>query len=182
MISYQMEIAVNNLNQIFENVSGTSFIGLDTVTQVPLSGGKSNSMQGKVYKRVLGSSVMVFQNKTGSSYERIVQRRLEQEGKDPSTFELQPRKWGQRIPNSPLIEYNGKYYIEVIFLKAGEVTYWLDGKQIDKADIIGLKENVASKDSQGSLENKVVIRSYSVDSIASIRIDHHQFNAPFVVM
>jgi len=170
---------IEQAKEIFANVNGSSFIGLDSLTQVPLFGGKRNPMQGRVTKLMTGANVMVFQNKHSSSYGDMVQRRLEREGKDPATFQLSPRAWGERIPETPFIQHekDGEmhYYLEVIFLRAGEVQYLLDGEPIAKADIVGLKETEPSEESQGGLENKVVIRSFKLASITGLRVDGHEY-------
>jgi len=157
----------------FQNVSGASFVGFDSLTEVTLTGGKKNPMQGRVTKRMVGASVMVFSNQNTNAYEAMIQRRLEQEGKDPVSFELSPRAWGTRIPNMPIVEHekNGvtTYYLEVIFLKPGKVEYRLDGAPIPQDLIEGLKEPVAGE--QGGLDNKVIIRTFAADSITEVRVD-----------
>jgi len=160
-----------------ENINGASFVGIDTHTDVALAGGKKNPMQGRVTKRMIGATVMSFQNKNFSAYEAMIQRRLVAEGKDPEKFVLGERAWGTRIPNMPIIEHfkgdETKYYLEVIFLKPGVVSYLLDGAPIAPQDIIGLKE--ASTGEQGGLENKVIIRTFAADSITELRIDGQLF-------
>lgn len=158
---------------IFKNVNGSSFIGIDTITIPVLTGGKSNPMQGLVKKIVTGSSVMVFQNKNANGYENMINKRLIQEGMEP-TFVVGPRTWGDRIPNSPFITHKDKLYLEVIFLKAGKVTYTLNDKPINKEYIMGLKES--SEANQEGLDNKVIIRTYAADSITKVRIDGQEFN------
>ena len=155
------------------NINGASFVGLDTHTDVPLTGGKKNPMQGRVTKRMVGASVMSFQNKNFSAYEAMVKRRLEAEGKQPEDFVLSERAWGVRVPNMPIVEHKGNYYLEVIFLKPGTVTYYLDGNPMDKQDIEGLKDAAAGE--QGGLENKVIIRTFAADSITELRIDGQAF-------
>jgi hypothetical protein len=163
--------------KIFDNVNGGSFVGIDTLTDVPLLGGKGNAQQGRITKRTVGNSVMVFQNKNGSSYNAMVQRRLNMEGKDPASFVLQPRTWGERIPETPFISHfkdgNTSFYLEVIFLRPGTTTYMLDGKPIAKADIVGLKPDTAGE--QGGLDNKVIIRSFKLTSIEKVRIDGMEY-------
>ena len=165
------------LSAAVTNVSGASFIGLDTLTEVKLAGGKKNPMQGRVTKRMTGASVMVFSNTKTNAYEAMVQRRLTAEGKDPATFVLGERAWGMRVPEMPIVvhEKDGdvKYYLEVIFLKAGNVEYRLDGNPIAKADIEGLVDKEAG--GQGGLENKVQIRCFAADSITEIRVDGKAF-------
>lgn len=169
---------ITKAQSIFNNVSGSSFVGIDTETEVKLKGGKSNPHLGRVKKIVTGSSVMVFQNKRINGYEAMVQRRLVAEGKNPASFELQPRKWGQRIEDSPFVEHvkDGEthYYLEVIFLKAGDVHYELDGKPIAKDDIIGMPEDKPAG-GQGGLDDKVIIRSYKLSSIRKVRIDGTEY-------
>lgn len=164
---------LNVFKKLLDTVDGAAFAGIDTQTAVKLKGGKSNPQQGRVTKLHTGANVMLFTNKGGSSYAKMVERRLGNEGKDPASFELQPRKWGERIPNTPFIEHKGKHYIEVIFLRPGTSQYLLDGKPVDKSEIEGLPSPREAE--QGGLDNKVIIRSYSLDSIKAIRIDGTEY-------
>lgn len=170
MKNSQLEIAV-------QSVTGMSFIGLDTLTEVTLKGGKKNPMQGRVRKQTLGANIMAFSNKNVNGYEAMIERRLIAEGKDPASFVLGERKWGMRLPDMPIIthEKDGvtKFYLEVIFLYPGKSTYFLDGKPIPKADIEGLNDSEPGE--QGGLENKVIIRTFAAESIIALRIDGKEF-------
>lgn len=161
----------------FVGVSGASFVGLDTETPVPLTGGRKNPMQNRVTKRTLGANVMVFQNKRANGYKNMVSRRLLQEG-IVEEFNLSPRQWGKRIENTPFIEHvkdgEVRHYLEVIFLNSGNSQYFLDGKTIDKKDIVGLQEKKESE--QGGLGNKVIVRTFSLDNLKSVRIDGKLFS------
>ena len=173
-----------NLFYIFEGVNGNSFVSIDTETKVALKGGKSNPMKDRVTKRVTGSRVMVFQNKKVHGYESMVKRRLAEEGKDPNSFALGERKWGERIPNLPVVQHinkenERKFYLEVIFLEAGKVEYFLDGRAIDKEKIVGLEPAKVDEESQAGLENKVVVRTYSVDSIIGMRVNKQDLKGSF---
>lgn len=159
--------------EIKKHVNGATFISIDTLTTPKLTGGKKNPMQGRVTKLMEGGHCMCFQNKHLNGYEEMVKRRLEQEGKDTASFVLGPRKWGVRVPNSPIIEHDSKEYLEVIFLKPGKITYLLDGKEIAKAAITGLADHEEGE--QGGLTDKVIIRTFSMDSIIKIKIDKHVF-------
>ena len=162
------------LSDIMADVSGASFIGMDTVTTPVLKGGKGNPMQGRIQKHMDGASVMVFQNKKSHGYDNMVKRRLEKEGKDPESFELSPRKWGERVDGLPIVKHNGAEYLEVIFLNAGTVRYTLDGQPVDHSDIEGLK--TAETASQGGLDDKVIIRTFKADSIKTLRVDGQTIN------
>lgn len=159
--------------EIKKHVNGATFISLDTLTNVELTGGKKNPLQGRVTKLQEGSSCMCFQNKHLNGYEEMVKRRLETEGKNPATFSLGERAWGTRVPNSPIIEHDDKQYLEVIFLHPGKVTYLVDGKETDPATIVGLKPS--KEGNQGGLTDKVIIRTFAMDSIVKIKIDKHVF-------
>lgn len=164
-----------NIREIFQSVNGGTFISLNTETTVKLAGGRSNPFQGRVTKVNIGSNVMVFQNKSTNAYDNMVKRRLVQEGKDPGSFELGPRAWGVRETGTPFVNHNGKMYLEVIFISSGEVAYLVDGKPYN-GPIPGLEVN-KQEGHQGGLENKVIIRTYSVDSILSVTIDHKTYVA-----
>lgn len=162
---------MTNLREVLAQVNGATFLGIDTETTPKLRGGRKNPQQGRVTKRQTGSNVMVFQNKTANGYDNMVKRRLEKEGKNPATFELSPRKWGHRLDNLPIVEHKGEYYLEVIFLSPGEVSYQLDGVDVDESEIDGLPERTVPE--QGGLDDKVVIRTFRVNNITRMTIDHN---------
>jgi hypothetical protein len=110
---------------------------------------------------------MVSTNKNGSVYERMVNKRLDAEGKD-ADFEVGKRAWGTRIGATPFIEHNGKKYLEVFFIRAGQTHYLLDGAPVAKHDILGMPSTSVSEESQGGLENQVVVRTIALDNIRSI--------------
>jgi len=155
--------------QIFGSLAGGTFVGLDTVTEVKLRGGRKNPHQGRVTKRMTGAQIMVFTNAETNAYAEMVRRRLAAEGRDPDSFVLGERAWGTRIAGTPFVEHKGEYYLETIFLKAGAVEYQLDGAPIQKELIEGLEEREAAPDSQAGLERKVVIRTFKLDSIIGLR-------------
>jgi hypothetical protein len=60
-------------------------------------------------------------------------------------------------------------------MRAGEVKYMLDGVEINKQDIEGLDEREASAESQGGLDNKVVLRTFALDSIVALRVNSREW-------
>lgn len=168
----------NTLISAVQNVSGATFIGLDTLTNVSLKGGMKNPMQGRITKKMVGAQVMAFQNKNTNGYEAMIQRRLIAEGKNPSSFELSERAWGVRIPNMPIVEHfkdgETKYYLEVIFLTQGKIEYFSDGNTpILPIQIEGFAPG--KEGDQGGLTDKVVIRTFGADSITELRINGKVF-------
>jgi hypothetical protein len=160
--------AYNSLRNLTDSMQGGTFASIDTITDVKLTGGKKNIQQGRVQKQVIASRVQVFQNKSTNAYEAKVKRELVKEDKLPSNFKLSPRQWGERVKDAPYVEHKGNYYLEVIFLKAGVVTYLLDGAPIDKADVQGIP--VVKASGQGGLQDQVIIRTYACNNITGIRV------------
>ena len=158
-----MKVTYSYLEETLTDFSGCQFVSLDTKTDVKLRGGKSNPLQGRVTKISKGNNVMIF--KSGVGYLNMVNRRLKKENKPE--FTPGPRVWGARVGDTPIIEHKGKKYLECIFLKAGETTYYLDGKPIPKSQIEEFLPKASNGD-QGGLEDKVVIRSFGFDSIIKI--------------
>ena len=164
----------DKVKEIFADVRGTAFIGIDTLSNVALKGGKKNPLQGRVQKKVEGSNVMIAFG-DGSVYENLVKRRMIAEGKDPETFVLKSRAWGKRIDGTPFIEHKDKHYLECIFKHAGNVTYLVDGVETPAEEIECLDlrsdepEEKETDEGQGGIENKIIIRTYSLDSIQHIR-------------
>lgn len=153
-----------------DKVKGSTFVSLDTVTDVKLTGGKKNPFQGRVKKITDGANVMIFSGTAQNGYENMVKRRMLEEGKDPDTFVLGKCAWGTRIGETPFIEHNGKHYLECVFISPGKSKYLVDGVETPKEEIEGIPEAKENTESQGGIENKVVIRSFALDSISSVRM------------
>jgi hypothetical protein len=164
---------MTKIEQLMTQVNGSTFITINTETPVKLTGGQKNPLQGRVTKRVVGSNVMVFQNKTTNAYENMVNKRLVQEGFEPKSFSVGPRTWGTRRKDSPFIDHDDNVYLEVIFLKSGDVEYLVDGQKFE-GHIEGLPQS-RSEGQQGGLENKVIIRTYNINSIKSITINKQHY-------
>lgn len=160
-----------NLKNLISTIKGTTFAGLDTLTEVKLKGGKKNPFQGRVQKKTTGANVMLYNDSSANVYGNMVKKRMVQEGKDPETFELKPRAWGVRIDNSPFIEHKDKYYLECIFISPGKSVYLVDGVETPKDEIEGLEtEKKVSETAQGRIENKIILRTFSLDSIQEVRL------------
>jgi len=165
------------LKEILEkNLNGAGFIGLVAQTPVKLKGGKKNPQQGRIYKVIKNGNCILFQNKQKNGYSNMIRRRLEKEGIDPDNFKLGKRPWGKRLPNLPIVEHKGNYYLEAIFNQAPKVEYLIKDENgfrpISKDEIIGLPETKkAGKQGGLSDKNKVVIRTFKVDNIKELHFN-----------
>ena len=170
----------HNIRNILADVNGATFISIDTVTIPDLLGGKKNPLKGRVRKIMKGANVMVFQNKNLNGYQEMVRRRLIKEGKDPETFQLKPRRWGVRIDGTPFVEHKGNYYLEVIFLHTGETWYEVDGVKTNPEDIEGLRLDKKEGEQGGLSENnKVIIRTFKLESITRLVVNKHVYEGSF---
>ena len=163
-------MSTNLASLLINGVNGSTFISINTSTEPRMNGGKSNPFKGHVRKITEKANVMVFQNKNINAYEAMVQRRLTKEGKNPLSFQLSPRVWGHRIPNTCFVEHNGQYYLEVIFLNNGHTHYELDGVPTPPIKQWNLTDHT-NESEQGGLDDKVIIRTFKVENITSITIN-----------
>jgi hypothetical protein len=166
-----------------DEIKGVRFANMDTLTKVSLKGGKSNPFKDRVFKKTVGSHV-ILANTTENVYENMVKKRLIEEGKDHTQFKLKPRTWGVRVGDTPFIDHSGKIYLECIFIKGGKSVYLVDGVETDPEEIQGLEikkeetENLVDdtkEKPQGGLENQVIIRTYDISSIEKIRTGGKEF-------
>jgi len=159
---------LEQIKSILESVSGCTFSSFDATTVPVLTGGKSNPHQGNITKVTKNNRVILFATTNTNGYENMINKLLGAEGKTPN-FSVGVLPWGERVANLPLISHNGKFYLQAVFLNAGTSEYFLNGKPIDKADVIGLKSDNPGK-AQGLDEHAVFIRTFALENIDAIRL------------
>lgn len=153
---------------ILSSFSGCTFAALSAETS-PRPG---------IRKITSGEGIILFTNKSGSGYERMVRRRLTQIGKDPASFSVGPLPWGERIPDTPLIVKTGRdgadhLYLQTIIIRDGVSSYRVasTGEVILPADYRTFGINPPQPPSQGLPDDKVVrVRTYSLPSITEIKL------------
>lgn len=104
-------------------------------------------------------------------------------------FTVSPRKWGERIPNSPFIQHtkagevHTNYYLDTIWLRAGSTEFFLDGQHIDEKDIEGYEKPAVKEGAnvQGGLkaDDQVIVRSIGLDSILRIKTGGTDYSGQF---
>lgn len=125
---------------------------------------KDNPFFGRIQK-MFSANVMI-----GVIYENSVNTARAKEGNEEE-FVAKPRKWGQRIHGTPLVEHKGQYYMETRFLNTPHSpTFFLDGKEIDKSLIAEwLKDSGSNAEHQG-LEKEIIIRDYKLGNIKEAKL------------
>lgn len=108
------------------------------------------------------------------NYENSVNRARAKEGVEEK-FEAHARKWGERIPGTPLIMNKGTFYLEVRFLSEDKTksAYLHNGEIIEKSLLeqwMPSKNNASIAATQGLDEDSIIImRDYKLDTIKEIR-------------
>lgn len=101
----------------------------------------------------------------GFNYTNSVNNQLLREGKE-NDFEALPRKWGERIKGTPLVEHKGKCYLECKIEKSIDYVYTLDGEEIG---IELIQEFLPAKsESRQGTEKEIFVRDYDLESIRQI--------------
>lgn len=113
----------------------------------------------------------------------------ERRAKAEEAFQVKPRKWGERIPNTPIIrhvkagELHPNFYLDAYFLRAGKTEYLLDGQPIDEDKIEGLKKVEAKEGDhiQGGLKasEQVQVRSIGLAGVLAIRTGGQTYAGDF---
>lgn len=139
-----------------KSLRGSTIVSFVAET-IPAMRKTNNPYFGRVIKRsrVVGMLGWIYENSVNAQRAR--------EG-SPVDFESAPRKWGQRVTGTPLVEHGGKWYLEVKVQSARSPEYYCDGGPIDREVIA---EYLKSADDHGrqELNRPVILRDYAVESI-----------------
>ena len=176
----KMHISV--AKKIFENVSGTCFVGLDTTIVVNRLVRDQKVQPGVHTKETTGSLVMVFAQKDPTAFNVQVLRQMEKEGLNPDDFEAGEMSYGHWMPKTVFIEHTKKgdteptHYLRVHFVRNGKSKHFLDGVPVDLNDIVDTSAPpTPSKQDKLGIKDKVIPRNYKLASIDRIRIDGTEY-------
>jgi len=144
--------------------------GATPATFLAITEVKMNKTNNPFYERVSKKQKSnVFIN---FDYAGAVNRKLLKEGKEPE-FVAKPRKWGEKLPGTPLIFHKGEYYLEARFLNNDpKVEYLVDGIVTEKAVLetyLPVKNTESIKEHQG-LNEEIIIRDFKVQNIREITV------------
>jgi len=153
---------IAKMSDLLKQTRGATPVSLIVETEPELVKPKTNPLAGRLRKRSYINGMI------GWHYANSVNRQLAREEKD-AEFEAVPRKWGQRLPNSPLVEHNGKLYLETKVEKVYDTKYILDDKEVTKEEIAEYLRGKTESSRQGT-EKQIILRDYALDNIKEIRI------------
>lgn len=149
------------------NYNGHSFVGLTTLTDARAK--KTNNPYGKILKKT------ILLANIGFHYSNSLDNQAKREGKEID-FNIQPRRWGVRLPNTPLVEHKGKYYLEYKSEKVTSVEYFTEnGEQIEKEKIEEFLPQKRHSSTQKELDKKIILRDVAIENILSLRISKNVY-------
>jgi hypothetical protein len=159
----------NELTQMLLKRKGSTIVSLKACTDARLR--KRNNTIGDCWKlaNILGM--------IGWDYANSINNQRAREG-HTEHFEAFPRPWGKRIKGTPLVEHNGKYYLEVKVERIlGEVTYVRasDGEPVTY-DAISMFLPEKRINARAETKKNIYPTDYAIESIREIKIDGILYN------
>lgn len=103
-------------------------------------------------------------------YANSVENQREREGLDLEEFEPQPRMWGERIPDTPLVEHKGNYYLEVKVENVLETVYVDSGGNVVDREEIEEFLYSSSQPSTQKTEKEIILRDYKIQNLEQINM------------
>ena len=159
------KLSLIGLQDILLNFKGYSFAGLQTLTDARAKK-TDNPFKDKI---VLKESQLLVNVGFHYSNSLVSQAKRENVSTD---FDVQPRKWGIRLPNSPLVEHKGNYYLEAKVENVFQTRFTdVDGNELDKQDVLPFLPKKRESATQDRLEKKVYLRDFKLASIQKFAFD-----------
>lgn len=153
---------------LLKEIDYTTIVSMVVNTEPQLKAPKSNPLTGRIKK------LSYINGMIGNwDYTNAVNNRLEKENK-PTDFKAQPRKWGVHIDGTPFIVHNNNYYVEIRLLNVYQTKYMVDGIEVMKDDILDNLTKQSNSSRQGTT-NEVIVRTYKLDSIKSLRYNRRTY-------
>jgi hypothetical protein len=159
------KLSLIGLQDILLNFKGYSFAGLQTLTDARAKK-TDNPFKNKI---VLKESQLLVN--VGFHYSNSLVNQAKRENVS-TDFDVQPRKWGIRLPNSPLVEHKGNYYLEAKVENVFQTRFTdVDGNELDKQDVLPFLPKKRESATQDRLEKKVYLRDFKLASIQKFAFD-----------
>ena len=149
------------------NYSGHGFVGLTTLTDARAL--KTGNPFGKILKKTKLTANIGFH------YKNSLVNQAKREGKD-TNFDIQPRRWGVRMENAPLVKHKGKHYLEYKAESVQSVEYFDEqGNSLSAEQVAPFLPKKRHSATQDKLDKKVILRDVDVENILSLRISKRVF-------
>jgi hypothetical protein len=137
-------------------VKGAAIVTIHTET-VPAMRKTDNPYVGVVKKSAVNGIINWV-------YESCVNRQRVREGME-ADFSAFPRKWGQRIKGTPLVEHKGQHYLEMK-VQSAQARYFLGTREVTHEEIKPYLR--AASPSRQGVEKEVILRDYALENIKAV--------------
>lgn len=155
-------ITRDDLERILRNIHGSTPVTLVTITYPAVK--KTGLLSGKTVEKWSRRNCII-----GFIYGNSVNYQRERENKTPD-FTALPRKWGQRIQGTPLVEHNGNVYLETKVQRVLDSQYVVDGRFVADYEVEPHLRAGSGDDGRQDLENPVVLRDFKLENIMSVNM------------
>jgi hypothetical protein len=150
---------------ILQDFAGYSFAGLQTLTDARAKK-TDNPFKDKI---VLKESQLLVN--VGFHYSNSLVNQAKRENVS-TDFDVQPRKRGIRLPNSPLVEHKGNFYLEAKVEKVFQPRFTdVDGIELSKEDVLPFLPKKRESATQDKLVKKIYLRDFKLASIQKFAFD-----------
>ena len=162
------EVTKDQLVKVLMGLTGSTFATITAETELKMNK-KNNPYYGEVTK-VTEANVNINFN-----YTNAVNNARLKEGNEEE-FVAQPRKWGQKVPGTPLVLHEGNYYLEARFLGYSKTNsvYYHNNKVVEKTLLESFIPAVREAKNQ-DLENEVIVRSFKIQSIKEVLVNKTRY-------
>lgn len=156
-----MIISLQQLQDSLSRLTPATIISFLAETEVPLKK-DGNPLYGKVKKISRVNGVI-----GGWNYTKAVNNQRKKEDK-PTDFQAFPRKWGNRILQSALVQHKEKCYLEVKVQSSNIVKFFNKetGEEIASEHVVPFYREQSK--SRQEVDKEIVLRDYALISIKEI--------------
>jgi hypothetical protein len=172
-----MKICVGQigLQKVLQNLGACKFASMVAETVPALKAPKTNGLLNPDgSSRIVKRSKITLATGDNLSYKSVVNGRLRKQG-ETEIAEVQPRKWGERVPNTPFVIHKGQLYLETLILGVSETRYFLDGKEVQKSEIAGFLLEKPNTDTYGLTDSAPIWRDYKLCSVKELTTDKQTY-------
>ena len=150
---------------ILKDFAGFSFAGLQTLTDA-----RAKKTDNPFPEKIVLKESQLLVN-VGFHYSNSLVNQAKRENVS-TEFDVQPRKWGERIKGTSLVEHKGNYYLEAKVEKVFQTRFTdIDGNELDKQDVLPFLPKKRESATQDRLEKKIYLRDFKLASIRKFAFD-----------
>lgn len=158
-----MQVSLESFRENMLKLKGSAIVTLDTETKPEMP------KRGNPYASAVKCSKV--NGIINWIYTLAVNRQRVREELVPD-FKAFPRVWGQRIRGTPLVEHNGKYYLEMK-VQGATCHYRIGNVEVSHADIAPWLRPY--QPTRQGVSKEVILRDYALENIRAITCDSQTY-------